>query len=41
MVYRQVSNLVDYNFKLMEKLKNFDTAKTIDEETDHLEFYTK
>ena len=37
MIYRQVSNLVDYNFKLMEKLNNFDTAKTIDEETDHLE----
>ena len=37
MIYRQVSNLVDYNFKLMEKLNNFDTAKTIDEETDYLE----
>ena len=37
MIYRQVSNLVDYNFKLMEKLNNFDTAKNIDEETDHLE----
>ena len=37
MIYRQVSNLVDYNFKLMEKLNNFDTAKTIGEETDYLE----
>ena len=37
MIYRQVSNLVDYNFKLMEKLNNFDTAKNIDEETNHLE----
>ena len=37
MIYRQVSNLVDYNFKLMEKLNKFDKAKTIDEETDYLE----
>ena len=37
MIYRQVSNLVDYNFKLMEILRNFDKAKTIDEEVNHLE----
>ena len=37
MIYRQVSNLVDYNFKLMEKLNKFDKAKTIDEETNYLE----
>ena len=37
LIYGQVSNLVDYNFRLMEKLNNFDKAKTIDEETDHLE----
>ena len=37
MIYRQVGNLVDYNFKLMEILRNFDKAKTIDEEVDHLE----
>ena len=37
LIYIQVSNLVDYNFRLMETLMNFDKAKTIDEEVQHLE----
>ena len=37
MIYRQVCNLVDYNFRLMETLMNFDKAKTIGEEVHHLE----
>ena len=37
LIYSQVINLVDYNFRLMETLMNFDKAKTIEEEVHHLE----
>ena len=37
LIYDQVSNLVDYNFRLMETLRKFDESKTLDEEVDHLE----
>ena len=37
LIYDQVSNLVDYNFRLMETLREFDESKTLAEEVDHLE----
>ena len=37
LIYDQVTNLVDYNFRLMETLRKFDESKTLDEEVDHLE----